>query len=308
MKTKVIIFFILLIAGVFQLSAYKSILGNDTTKWSVYHEIPDFGETHLVYSFSDTNINTIHYQIMRYLIVWTPEINNYTNSHVIGYISEDTVTGICKILIGTRVDLQFVWREYTIMDLSLNKNDTFLIFTDLRYMNADTAIVDSVYYEDNRKIVELNQYHLSKHGGQFQKIKFIEGIGPSIGFPINDYYEYYGFILFCKFNNDILEYSTPDNIKGNCHYGFADVRDEFNDKHIIIYPNPSTEKVSIEISDFNAERLSCNVYNVLGQIIQSVPIISNITELKIEQIGFYYFIITDGKKSQVQKVIVERFP
>jgi hypothetical protein len=304
MKTKVIIIFILLIAGTSQLSAYKSIFGNDTTRWHVFEMAADAGGTYDIYTYSDTLIHKLPYHKIYWDYMGFSGDHSHSYPSKGGFIYEDTLIGKYYF---TYMDYQGNVYDVLFMDMSLEKGDTFKIVHDFRYYWRDTVEVDTVYYIDNRKIIEFNWVHFSSiHGGDYnQKLKFIEGIGPSNGFymSIRDYSPE-TFSLLCKFENSEKIYSTADD-DGDCYFvGGGSVEDKVLEKHIIIYPNPATEKVSIEISDFNAERLFCNVYNVLGQMIQSMPIISNITELKIEQRGFYYFVITDGKRAQVQKVIV----
>ncbi|MFM8916333.1 MAG: T9SS type A sorting domain-containing protein, partial [Bacteroidota bacterium] len=79
--------------------------------------------------------------------------------------------------------------------------------------------------------------------------------------------------------------------------------DENANSSLSIFPNPSTGKVTID-ADFEGE---LNVYDYLGQSIQTISFTSTPKDFLIEESGIYYFLFDDmaGKKT-AKKVIIIR--
>lgn len=101
--------------------------------------------------------------------------------------------------------------EYLIMDLNLNPRDTFQIG------NGKKFIVDSVFYENDLKIVQFENY--KEFGRLYQtvniKLQFIESIGPNWSFfyPFN--HINLPSLLLCSYKNNIITYKNPYNF--DCH-------------------------------------------------------------------------------------------
>jgi len=155
---------------------YHSLFAKDTTQWNVSQLMTDLVETNLYYSATDSVIGDKHYHTIFHQINGSVNDPIGKNSSVCGFVREDTVNGKFWFL-NSFADTTI---EVLLMDLSLDKGDTFVFIHDYRYMWKDSVTVDSVFHENNRKIIALNKTHFDGFGES--KIWFIEGIGPNTGF------------------------------------------------------------------------------------------------------------------------------
>lgn len=172
---------------------YNSIFSKDTTQWNVFECAPDAGGTFAYYSFSDTIINSKTYHIIYKEMLYSPSqvLGNY--SYIFGYIREDTINGKWWSLGNNNNQYQ----EVLFMDLNLLKGDYFPFFN--QYQQPDSALVDTVYYQNGRKVIEINKLHGDCRN--IYKTLFIEGIGPTSGF------EGIGrFSLICKLENNNMSF------------------------------------------------------------------------------------------------------
>jgi hypothetical protein len=199
MKTRTLLIIILI--AYYTISSaqnYKSIFSQDTTRWNVYKCKPGAGITMTFYSHSDTVINLKSYHKIYGEFIFSPE-QPIGQGNVCGFVHEDTINGKYWFL-------KFDDNEYTeglFMDLSLNKGDTFILISDFRFMWEDSIIVDSVYMDGSKRVIELN----TTHSDCFDdiKLRFIEGVGASNGFYMAEVNEQpYPYSLICKYNDDTL--------------------------------------------------------------------------------------------------------
>jgi hypothetical protein len=279
---------------------YKSMFSLDTTRWNVFEFLPDDGGTIVYYSFSDTILDSLTYhKIYReydYIYDWDQPIGQ---GYICGFIREDTINGKYWFL-------QPIGNEYIeglFMDLNLNQGDTFINYYNAHYLTDDEFIVDSVYYEGEKKIIEFSITHSGDENNY--NIKFIEGVGLSNGFFMieNNWAE--DFALLCKYNNDTLFYSTPYNINGNCYReGYGDIKSSHLRFVIGVYPNPTNGLINIELCENHYEELYLNVYNSEGALILKESINMTSFQFKISEPGVYFLEITDGIKKYSKKIIV----
>jgi len=215
-----------------------------------------------------------------------------------GYVHEDTVLGkywFLKFMDGE-------YKEALFMDLSLNKGDTMAIISDFRHMRADSVIVDSVYYVNDKKIVAIDKSHYDCYYGD--KVKFIEGVGATNGFYMGEWWEQpEPYTLMCKFENDIKTYSIDKEWFIDCfHDGGGGIHDSEFGNNISIYPNPSQGKICITIENFNS-KLSYTLFNSLGQIISEGDLLENSNELDLHEQGLFFIKISDDKYQTTKKII-----
>lgn len=279
---------------------YKSIFSQDTTRWNVFEFLPDNGGTIVYYSFSDTIIDSsTYYKIYReydYIYDWDQPIGQV---NICGFVREDTINGKYWFLEPTGGE----HREGLFMDLKLDKRDTFINYYSTRYLTDNEFIVDSVYYEGDKKIIEFNITHSGDENNY--NIKFIEGVGLSNGFFMieNNWAE--DFALICKYNNDTLFYSTPYNINENCYReGYGNIEYNTLGINISVYPNPSNGLISIELGENHYKELYLNVYNSDGTFILKKLINNTCFQFRISEPGLYLLEITDGIKKYCKKIIV----
>jgi len=279
---------------------YKSIFSQDTTRWNIFEVLPDDGGTIVYYSFSDTIIDsTTYHNIYReynYIHHWDQPIGQ---GDVCGFVHEDTINGKYWFLqpIGNE------YREGLFIDLNLNKGDTFVNFYSSQYYTDDEFIVNSVYYEEDKKIIEFN---ITQNDGENEhKIKFIEGVGLSNGFFMVELYCARDYSLICKYNDDTLFYSTPSDINGNCYReGYGSVEYNTLELNINIYPNPSNGLINVELAQNHYEDLYLNVYNSNGTLILRKLINNPSFQFKINESGLYLLEITNGIKKFSKKIVV----
>lgn len=277
---------------------YRTIFLSDTTSWNVYECAPDAGGTIQYFSHDDTIINTHNYYKL-----FRKNINNfsgYSGTYICGYVREDTITGKYWFL---KIE-DDEYHEALFMDFSLNQGDSFGFISDFRFMWVDSSIVDTIFYDDGRKIIELDYIYYACLNEY--KIIFIEGIGASNGFYMGEYNEQpHSYSLLCKFENGTKIYSTSSNIYGNCILdpGGGISQNELN-INILVYPNPSSSLVSIEIDDWQKEMLKYEFYNLLGQKIKAGYIKSFKTDFKFQTDGFYYLVISDEYNIKTKKIVI----
>jgi len=278
---------------------YKSIFSHDTTIWNVYHCEADAGGTIRYYSYSDTIISEKkYYKILRESIFSSNQPIGYESS-VCGYIHEDTIIGKYWFL---KIDNEES-NEALFMDLNLNKGDSMGIISDFRYMWIDSVVVDTVYYEDEHKVILLDKFHYDCYNEY--KIEFIEGIGASNGFYMGERYEQPDpYALLCKFNNGIQIYSSKSDINSNCYIdpGSA-IKNVFLDK-INIYPNPANNIISIELEMNSYADLFFKLYDFSGQLIMNKKIEDLNFKVNINQSGMFFIVITNGIDIYSKKIVI----
>lgn len=158
--------------------------------------------------------------------------------------------------------------EYLIMDLNLNPKDTFQIGEDKKF------VVDSIFYNDDYKIVEFENYDVFGRLNVTSNIKlqFIEGIGPNWGFfyPFN----YYGLasLLLCSYKDNIVTYENPYDFECFAFWRVTNI-DELNDyEEIKIF-----DDLPNKIIEIDTEKLfDLYVYDITGnQILKQKDIYRN---------------------------------
>jgi len=272
---------------------YQSILSVDTCKWNVYEMIPDGGSNILYMINSDTTINAKKYFILRRAELRRPGVSMIYNYDYWGYIREDTVNGKYWWL-----DQEEKYDESLFMDLGLEKGDKFYFIWNYEFPVGDSILVDSVYYENGKKIIEFS-YLLD-----FMKLKFIEGVGPNIGFCISENNFWDSYTLLCKYDNDELVYSTEANKSGNCYIDpFVGLKENTSINDIEIYPNPASGLVNVHLNNLPIQNYQLHIYNSTGTCLLSQKLSDSITKLELAQKGLYIIVISDGNQIYTKKII-----
>jgi len=261
----------------------------------------DLVETNLYYSATDSVIGDKHYHTIFHQINGSVNDPIGKNSSVCGFVREDTVNGKFWFL-NSFADTTI---EVLLMDLSLDKGDTFVFIHDYRYMWKDSVTVDSVFHENNRKIIALNKTHFDGFGES--KIWFIEGIGPNTGFFMAEpYQEPYFYGMLCKFDNNKHVYSAPSvDILGACFYvGGGGVQINKLEDWINIYPNPASSKINIQLKNLSYQNSQLYLYNSTGSLIFSRPLTSENDYLEISRNGIYFLKVVSGNIILNKKIVV----
>ena len=229
-------------------SQYQSIITQDSTSWSLRHEIWDvpIGEKFVL---GDT-------------ITLNNELYNktYLENTLLGYFREDTTSG--KAWYWGHSDSS----EHLIMDLSLNIGDTFLVkmFSDT---NVTVTAIDTI---NGRKTLTLD-YH---YGGGIisEDLKFIEGVGPNAAlfYQLDDKNQWFGFgyylwgYLVCKMNHNNTIVYAWDTINFDCS-PFVGIEEKNQNSNISIYPNPTKSKINIVLKNNSLLNKTIIIYNTKGQ-------------------------------------------
>jgi hypothetical protein len=180
------------------MSQYKSLFGDNSTKYLIFETIFDGSQVN-----EHTSLGII-------------EDNAYLyHQFQLGLIREDTVTG----KVWKRASLSD--EEVLIMDMSLNIGDTMYLsqtnFYGLVYEdgNQGYALVQNIFYNEYGKNIELNCHTNNPLTTDFSTeesipLRFIEGIGPN-------YSMFYGFIFYpentylvCSYKDDTLAFTNTE--------------------------------------------------------------------------------------------------
>lgn len=296
MKKLLFLFMLALLANVqfCQVNAqpYKSIFGNNSTSWNISFEQGDWYSTDSLRFVSDTIINTMNYKI----------IQDFCSHHPVDrkfYVREDTING--KYYIRTNMEIN---NEYLFMDLGLNVGDTFFIRQNSYFFPDSIAIVNSINYINNLKVITTNLpiRYLSTQLGGF--LTFIESTGPNngINFLFQSYFADMSYGLICHFKDDTLFYHNNDAWESRpCFLEGGGFVQEFSSVIKSVYPNPTNSLLTIELNEIFTGNIL--LYNVFGQLVYEDKV-ENIGNYEIDVHGFepgYYFVklFSDRTKYQV---------
>ena len=261
---------------------YQSIFGSDSTTWDIATIYCDAGGTRTATIVGDTIINSNGYKIIREFPV---------------YLREDTLQG--KVWFYNSYDST----EYLTMNLDLSLGDTFDIHS---YLNTPFHhYVDSVYFLNNLKHVRLNTFITMC--GDVEKITFIEGVGSTAGLFFqgnNDGSNVQDYML-CQHKNGVKVASNliyPDT----CFIQVISVSEySFNDKNLIVYPNPSYNELNIKLKNTINTGSNFAIYNLLGTKVISGSISDNRYKIDISKLanGVYIILVEENKTLKSTKFL-----
>jgi len=268
---------------------YKSVFGEDLTEW--YISYTSFGHGP---GFCEVAVITIEEDV---------EIDGLVYKKVSGinmYFREDTILGK-------------VWRrwwggetEHLIMDLSLSVGDTIFLNdnSDFHVVHCSMAIADSIYYDENGKNIITNCLAFScamntmTSGDGNVPLKFIEGVGPNVGFYYGGHWHGEGSLLLCTFKDGVQEYHNTefDSPCDTVFYDYTQIEKNENNTNIEIFPNPITNNIfTVEFeSPFTGKLI---LINGLGNTVLNRKVNSNTTNITVNlpnfPAGLYYLMVTD---------------
>lgn len=264
---------------------YESIFGQDSTQWNINHIIPDASFTDILLAKGDTSINQTDYTKLL--------INNEYG----GALREDVNTGKTWYL---------SWNgfEYLIMDLSLEKGDSF----DLIYYQDTIQIqIDSVTNIEGKKVL-ISDYLLDSYY-ENEKLKFIEGVGPTNGIFLASYSGYYPSesYLLCNYKDSELNFSN-EIFNGECFISWVGVENFENESMVTIYPNPIRDIGYLEIDNNTQKLLRILIFDLSGRLLLNSIIKNKRFEINsnIFQNGIYFYQILnyDNYKLANGKIII----
>jgi hypothetical protein len=254
--------------------SYLSLFGDSTTKWEIILNgaCDDVcGQTFT--SSNDTIINSKTYK----KIAGLP-----------GFVREDTLQGKAWCFDN------YYNEEYLIMDLGLNQGDNFIFYD---YMNEELPItIDSVYYINNRKHLQLNaEIWMCMYGG---KVTFIEGSGTTAGlsYQRNLYGPSLSSYMLCH-QKDGIKVTGNNVFNDSCNICLTGMNEtEFISANIIVYPNPANGNLTIEVKDILSSNFNLKIYDLLGRNIYFQNSETAITTINVSNLsdGIYDLVIENG--------------
>ena len=283
MKSIITFAFVLYAALVIKAQPYQSILYKDTTHWTSFECVIDGFQYYKSSIYNDTTINNVQYKIIHLGLICAPNFNE-----IIGFLREDTLTG----KVWYKPNFEEDKDEFLIMDLSLKKGDSFEFTTNTYLQQKDKWLVDSTYYENSRKIVEFTcdlNWCLAR-----QKLKFIEGIGPSNGISYNNERPEKNALIF-KHHNDQLIY-TSDN------YGIVGYNDNCNVAVDILneqsfFDIQSVGEMEIELLIHEGDQpIRLTVINIVGKQVYLGTLRKGNNQICLNNHGIHIFRMQIGSK------------
>ncbi len=274
---------------------YEAICKIDTTTWNYlpYGDCDGF-YTDTILILSDTLHNDQNYFVLYR--------HGYFENDTAGYLREDTILG--KLWYRESLNSE---PEYLVMDLELEKNDTFTIY------GSNTSFdmtVDTVYYdEQNRKHVDFGNDNMQFCGTQ-PKFEFIEGVGSTACHFYQGIYNYsiISTGLLCCHKENQLVYSN-DAFSNLCYIIGLNVDDSQSDFDVSVYPNPSNGCFKIEFDNPHQERYDIKLYSVTGSLVYYVETNNNSIEInsQIESNGIYFYTMkTNEGMKYYGKISIEK--
>ena len=90
--------------------------------------------------------------------------------------------------------------------------------------------------------------------------------------------------------------------------GVTEIEDNSLQNQISIYPNPSSDIVTLNIGNRNYDDLTLNIYNVIGTLVKSEKLKQNQRQINIGDLGngIYMVEIKSKEWAEKQKLIIER--
>ena len=293
---------------------YQSVFGDSVARWAEFYmldqinfNVASYSEVYEILTDDTLRINENVYREWRLQYNdWTGQF--YDGSRFAFRESSDHGKLYLKVL-STDMVPQPVYdtaAEILIMDLDLEVGDTLDTESWWDLLRIRTTIrIDSVYYEDGRKIlVTSHRRQMARLQDEVGPLKFIEGIGPNFGMMYaimlhNEYTE----SLLCYHRDEELLY-TGVQFVGNCEMGWTiGIVDNIRQPQIAISPNPTSGMLKITCPD--VPEGTATVISPLGKLLCTAPIRDGAAQLDISAFspGVYVVNIVSGTVSIAQKVV-----
>ncbi len=157
-----------------------------------------------------------------------------------------------------------------VMDLNWQKGDTIQLWDTWLRQSPDVVVIDSVYYADNIKHLLTNHYLRFHYDGETPEVvdtlKFIEGVGPTIGIMHFEHGNDLVPLLACYSRDDAwlpgYQASTDPRFT-MCQPVFPDRIDSIGATPQI-YVTPSVAHERIRISGVPTGSIRIEIFNSLG--------------------------------------------
>jgi hypothetical protein len=296
LKNKTLIL-VLMIFSTTLSAQYQSIFGSQQTSWFMHSWgvtpesiecIPD--SMWVVYGQDTTFQNKVFKPLYKQ--------NSYQQSpNLSGFVGEDTTTGEVWFK-STGFDTSV----YKMMNMSLTVNDTF--YFGYGSLGNVQAAVDSVYYLNSRKVIELDYEEeiIANNGRKMVSYTMIESVGVNIrGVNFNQGNS----ILINHWKDGNLNYTAPSDSVFYCDT-LTSLLERKNERiDFDVFPNPVRETANLSLKELNAEKIQ--LIDISGRVIKSFS--TKEKELNFSDVsnGVYFIRVTTTKQEQItQKVVVQK--
>jgi len=110
-------------------------------------------------------------------------------------------------------------------------------------------------------------------------------------------------------------YTTNTNSNGSVGQGVQQVYEVYNlginettlSISVVVFPNPTTDEVTLQMSNYNNEKLSYQLFDLQGRLLSNYPIEAQQTQIKMNSLPvatyFLNVVSQENKKVQSFKII-----
>lgn len=272
---------------------FETICKVQSTSWNY---IP-YGGCDVIFTDSITILKDTLYNSQKYFVLYN---YGFSANDTAGYLREDSVAG----KLWYSANLQNA-QEYLVMDLSLQKNDTFLVYG---YNYSFEIYVDTVFIDiSNRKHVDFgnNNIQICSFNPKFE---FIEGVGTSacLFYQGTANSTLLSSALLCC-NKDQQQIYSNSDFSNVCNLTEVGIKEMSFDNRPKVFPNPSKNGFQIKYDNPNSDIYKLNIYSLTGQIVYSISTNKNtiFIDNELSENGMYFFKLTNkNDKVLTGKIIV----
>ena len=313
-------------------TVYRSVFGDSVTEWYLFNNRIEIGEFWWTQAFSIASDDSIVIDNKTYKkAVSTLTTNGDRTRYYTIYVreSENRDKLFARYLLSRDSS---VTPEILLMDLSLSVGDTlstanwdslveavhiFRWGTIIPFNPTPTIRIDSIYYVDSVKYMVTNYYTVlsgllySDYDSSFMEymrliypfnidtLKFIEGIGPTMGvhyptWPNNTLNN-----LLCCFKDTVRIYHKDKFERDSCILTQRRIGaiDNVNGNYVSVWPNPTTEKLTLSgLPDGGAV---LTIFDFYGKpvIVTKPNVVGGLCEIDVATLtpGFYFIMLSDMK-------------
>lgn len=324
MKAKIILLVLFTSMLVSLQAQYESFFGDSITKYSIVSQMT---RKNGINAPKDHDPNLIGMCVATFEYdIFSSDTISFGN-HLYHYFGVQPEAGEDGYLIREEVNTGKLYRyfpscgmELLLCDMSLNPGDTFQLFPASAipevwwsvYPEAGTTlIVDSVTYENGRKVIwfpQINEssFFFSTYEQYVQydvRLKFIEGIGPTFGpFGFMQWnLEHLLPLVLCVEKDGVQDFMLNEHL--GCYQQSVGI-DENKWSAVQIYPNPTTDQITIKSDYIFSEQNSLKIYNSLGLLVYTGRFESEKSiDVSAFTDGIYFVIIQDETQKLINKFI-----
>ncbi len=284
---------ILILVLLYQISfgQYKSTFGESTTKWNlILFGACDAITTTPVSVIGDSVFNGHNYKIIDRFSLFDEST---------GFLREDTITG--KVWFYNKT----INKEILVMDLSLNKTDSFKIYSST--LDSSFIYVDSVFFVEGIKHIRFKESYIHICAPD-ETFEFIEGTGSNAGLFYNSEWvaNSLNFYLLCHEKDGIKVYGNK-LYNDSCFVVETGIESKsILNNELNIFPNPTKGIVTIKFQNTKCDNFNLLLFNSKAQITHSISSNSNEFEFSLNERNTHinFFILkTNNRVYNTGKII-----